>query len=137
MCSTINSLTRNPVVGAYSHVIRGAHQYERCRVVSVAEDSRSCVLQVVGSDIVYGAEKYDIYKNLWVWRVLGVQAAVNFTNVPRVGFRADHIDGEGNLIHTTVAAVSEDGTEVTLANGTTVVLAEYGGYPNTRFKVAR
>lgn len=137
MCRSINSITKNPVVGAYAHVIRGAHQYERCRVVSIATDRLSCVLQVVGSDVVYGAWKHEICKGLYDWDLVGVRAALNFTNVPEVGFQAEYSGPEGGIIRTTVTAVSEDGTEVTLATGITVVMAEYGGYPNTRFKVAR
>lgn len=135
MCRTINSITQNPVAGAYAHIIRGAHQYERWRVTYVATDRRSCIIQ--RGDETLHPEKVEIHKGLWGWRVRELKAVINFTNVPQVGYISESHRPEGGIVRSTVTAVSEDGTEVTLDNGVTLVLAEYGGYPYTRFKAPR
>lgn len=135
MCRTINSITDNPIVGAYAHVISGAYRYERFRVVEIGNDRRSCVVENETGRI--RAVKEEAEGGIWRWSVPGVKVVINFTNVPEVGFIAEHEGPEGELIRTTVVAVSEDGTEVTMANGATTKLAPYGGYPFTRFRVAR
>jgi hypothetical protein len=137
MCRSINSITDNPVVGAYAHLIWGAHQYQRLRVTHLSNDRRTCEVTTGNPSITYIAVKQEAECGIWRWSVPGLKAVINFTNVPQVGYVAEYSGTEGTLERTTVAEVSDDGTEVLLADGTAVTLAEYGGYPNTRFKPAR
>lgn len=132
--SYISSTTTNPVVGAYAHTIQGG-QCERWRVTEVTDDRRHCTIQRDGITMV--ARKYEYLKGLWKWHVPGLNAIINFTNVPPVGYLSETSSPEGGIIRSIVKEVSEDGTQVTLTNGTVLVLAEHGGYPNTRFKAAR